>query len=133
MGLRKSPSCISPNHTSFIEDFPGTYGRHCPHTKHAYKHTFINAHIKIHIKHSILREDLEANSFYFKKLDVFMPRWKLNQTPSNQAIARIVGHAYLLITIRIMQHTIMIMIRLIIQIEIKANCNLLCKLLLMCL
>ena len=37
------------------------------------------------------------NSFYFKKLDVFMPRWKLNQIPSNQAIASIVGNAYLLI------------------------------------
>ena len=97
-GLHKSPSLISPNHTSFIEDFPGTYGKHCPHTEHAYKHTFIHAHTKIHIKHSILREDPEANSFYLKKLDVFMPRWKLNQTPSNQAIASTVGNAYLLIS-----------------------------------
>ena len=98
MGLHKSPSCVSPNHTSFIEDFLGTYVRQCPHTKHAYKHTFIHAHTKIHIKHNILREDPEANSFYFKKLDVFMPRWKLNQTPNNQAIASIVGNAYVLIS-----------------------------------
>ena len=49
-----SLNLVSSNYTLFIEDFIGTYGGHYPNTEHAYKHTFIHAHTKIHIKYSIL-------------------------------------------------------------------------------
>ena len=35
---------VSSNHTSFIEDFPATYGGHYSHSEHAYKHTFTHAY-----------------------------------------------------------------------------------------
>ena len=64
---------VSSNHTSFIEDFPRTYGGHYSHTEHAYKHTFTHAYTpKYIIKNSILTQDPEANSFYFKEFDVFI-------------------------------------------------------------
>ena len=44
---------VSSDHTSFIEDFSGTYGGHYSHTEHAYKHTFTHANTPKYILQTI--------------------------------------------------------------------------------